>query len=218
MLIYPVDVGHGSGESLIILLSDPDVPRPSSITGITSLPAHHQRSHDRVSHLELHEKQTLITLYCGDAVYRPESFEHPLDPFSQCVFDSILALDCAYHFKTRHAFLSQSFEHLAPGGRIALADICFSASALQSRWTNTCISFLRLMPKENLISTDDYVRDMKRIGYVDVVMEDISSEVFPGFIKFLKTRNWSFWVLGCVLELYANSGARFVIVSGAKGL
>src|SRR5882762_9807922 len=46
------DVGHGSGESLILQISHPEVPRPSRLTGITSLKTHHQRSSDRVARLQ----------------------------------------------------------------------------------------------------------------------------------------------------------------------
>lgn len=155
-----------------------------------------------------------VSLYAGDAVYAKNAVGHPLNPSSTDIFDAILALDCAYHFDTRETFLKQSLRKLAPGGRIALADICFEPEKLRSPLTRVMTTVLRLMPKCNLVSTEEYVSQMGRIGYVDVELEDITLDVFPGFIKFLKGRGLGWKVFGWILEMYAAAGARFVIVNG----
>lgn len=204
-----IDVGHGTGESLILQLSHPDVPRASSITGITSLKAHYERSMARVARLQ---HQTEVQFYHGDAVFRPQSKKHPLDPRSpMAAFDAILALDCAYHFKSRDLFLRQSLARLAPDGRIALADICFTTASLEKAYLRP---FIRLiMPAENVMSTEEYVQRMHDIGYRDIQLEDISNEVFPGFCKFLKEMGGLWWILGRIILLL---GAKFVIVSGVN--
>lgn len=210
-----LDVGHGSGESLILLLSHPDVPRPSKLSGITSLPAHHQRSRDRIASMRLRNSGIIEPkLYLGDAVYRLGREDHPLSPNNADMYDSILALDCAYHFHTRRDFLRQSLSHLAPGGRIALADICFPMSwKTISLGTRALLTVLNVIPKENIVSLDEYEADMRNMGYVDVKIEDISEEVFPGFIRFLKSRGWGWWIFGRVMSEFAGR-ARFVVVSG----
>lgn len=214
-----LDVGHGSGESLILQLSYPSVPRPSSLTGITSLPAHHRRSFDRIVRLreEAPDLKCNIRLYEGDAVYRSDAKEHPLDPASEAApYDRILALDCAYHFRTRSEFLEQSLVRLAPGGRIALADICFASL---DKWTaRTLIALFSPMPKENVITSEEYVRKMQIIGYRDVRLEDITDDVFPGFQTFLRSRGGLWRIFACFMGLLARNGARFVIVTGAKGM
>lgn len=73
------------------------------------------------------------------------------------------------------------------------------------------------MPPENVVSAETYIRHMKEIGYVDVQLEDISEDLFPGFVKFLKGRGGGWFVFGCVVDWWAWMGARFVIVSAAKG-
>lgn len=144
--------------------------------------------------------------------------KHPLDPATAAPpFDTVLALDCAYHFKTRSAFLSQSFDRLAPGGRIALADICFTPGSLQKPFMRAFVRLFGLMPAENIISTEDYVREMDNLGYKDVQLEDISKDVFPGFIKFLKGRGIGWWAFANFIGLWTEGGARFVIVSAVKG-
>ena len=141
---------------------------------------------------------------------------HPLNPCCAITFDSILALDCAYHFNTRYKFLEQSFQKLTPGGSIALADICFMSSSVNTRRTRSITSIVNLIPRYNQISVEDYVDKMEQIGYIDVILEDITSEVFPGFVAFLKGRGWRWWVFGSVLDWYSSTGTRFVIVSGRR--
>ncbi|KAJ3500401.1 hypothetical protein NLJ89_g9811 [Agrocybe chaxingu] len=212
-----LDVGHGTGESLLLLLSELSLPRPSRLAGITSLAVHHQRSLERVQKLQSTcQAPTKVDLHHGDAVYDGSTVNHPLSPSAAGAFDSILALDCAYHLHTRRRFLEQSFAKLAPRGTIALADVCFSSAALVTRWTKIVTSVLRMMPPSNLISDEEYVAQMKEIGFIDVTLEDITPDVFPGFIAFLKGRGWGWWIFGMVMQCYAGAGAKFVIVSGRK--
>ncbi|KAF8973981.1 hypothetical protein BDZ97DRAFT_1777804 [Flammula alnicola] len=185
-----LDVGHGTGESLLLLLSEPSIPQLSHLVGITSLELHHRRSLERVQKRQTEQttaKATKVKLYHGDAVYDGVSPDHPLRPESQEMFDSILALDCAYHFNTRRLFLEQSFGKLASGGRIALADICFSSAALESRGQSSNLN-----------------------------LEDITADVFPEFVAFLKSRKGGWWVLGWIIDWYTAAGAKFVIISGKK--
>ncbi|KAJ7254048.1 S-adenosyl-L-methionine-dependent methyltransferase [Mycena haematopus] len=209
-----LDVGHGTGESLIFLLTHPSVPRPSHLTGITSLASHHERSQARVARLN----QTVpVDLHVGDAVQRPGVHEHPLAPSSEAnKFDTILALDCAYHFRSRAAFLRQVYSRLRPGGAVALADICFANGALETRWTRFVMAAVGsgLMPRENRISTDEYIAQMREIGFTEVELEDVTKDVFPGFISFLATRGTGWWILSRVFTILWGSGARFVVVKG----
>ncbi|KAJ7786386.1 S-adenosyl-L-methionine-dependent methyltransferase [Mycena metata] len=207
-----LDVGHGSGESLILLLTHPDVPRPAHLTGITSLESHYTRSQARVARLT---QPVPVDLHAGDAIYRAGSRTHPLDPSSeQPKFDTILALDCAYHFKPRAEFLRQAYHRLNPGGSLALADICFAPGALETRWTRFVTTILGLMPAENMISTDEYVAQMREIGFRDVKLEDITEDVFPGFVSFLATRGVGWRIFSKAFTIFWGSGGRFVVVYG----
>lgn len=130
--------------------------RPSHLTGITSLASHHQRSQARVVRLN----QTVpVDLHAGDAVYRPGAHKHPFDPSSSDKFDTILALDCAYHFRSRAEFLRQAYGRLRPGGAVTLADICFADGALQTRWTRLVMTLVGLMPRENRVSAPTVTND-----------------------------------------------------------
>jgi len=63
---------------------------------------------------------------------------------------------------------------------------------------------------------DRYVEQLKSIGYVNVTMDDISEDVFPGFVRFLKGRGIGWRTFGFVMGWLYSSGARFVIASGSR--
>lgn len=217
-----IDVGHGTGDSLLLHLASPLAPRPTRLTGITSLRIHYKRSSDRITRLQSSRrdlKATEVDLHHTDAVYRPTAINHPLDPSSRSPpFHYILALDCAYHFNTRHDFLCQSFKRLAPGGRIALADIVFTSAALStpSLKARALTSVFHLMPKANMITAEQYIQNLKSIGYVDIALEDVSDHVFPGFQRFLRPRGLGWAIFATVIGWYYSVGIRFVIVGGSK--
>lgn len=166
-----------------------------------------------------------MMLFNGDAIYRGShaaasapgtASRHPLD--SQHFADfytSILALDCAYHFDTRRTFLEQSFKCLAPGGRIALGDLCFKAGSL-SLGTRLMVSVMESMPRENVITDEQYVATLRGIGFVDVAMEDITEDVFRGFVAFLRGRGFAYRFIASHFERLVSRGMIFVVVSASR--
>ncbi|EIM92462.1 S-adenosyl-L-methionine-dependent methyltransferase [Stereum hirsutum FP-91666 SS1] len=234
-----LDVGHGSGDSLLLQVSHPSVPRPSLLVGITSLPQHHKRSEARLLRaLEQSGAKDINThLFQSDAVYIVDSRSklgsrvdvHPLSPSSPSTFDTIVALDCAYHFHTRALFLQQSFAKLSPGGHIALADIYFASTTKSTPPSKTTsplrpsypITFflstlLRVIPRENVVTKAQYIAEMERVGYVDVEIDDITEYVFPGFVRFLSGRGGGWKVFAWMMAWLHGRGARFGIVVGTK--
>ncbi|KAI0793445.1 hypothetical protein C8Q75DRAFT_562618 [Abortiporus biennis] len=215
-----LDVGHGSGDSLLLQLSCPIVPRPSKLVGITSLDSHYKRSMERVADFKTTCEGDIpeIFLFHGDAIYRQHEDamqRHPLNPQTLGQpYSTILALDCAYHFRTRLDFLQQCFSCLEPGGTVALADICFRRKP--SWLTTKLIKAMGVMPEENIVDTETYFQTMKNLGYTDIVLEDITDDVFPGFEQFLRSRGILWRLFAGIIHLLAHSGACFVIVKGKK--
>jgi hypothetical protein len=72
------------------------------------------------------------------------------------------------------------------------------------------------MPTTNMISPEKYVQDMQELGFVDVVMEDVTDDVFPGFIGFLQSRGIDWWIFGAMFRWYISLGVRFVVVAGTR--
>ena len=212
------------------------MPTPASLWGITTLKSQHERAVNRV--LNVSRESTRVQLYLGDAVYHPlltapstfsspvQTSHHPLEPYlgnqtapTHPAFTSIIALDCAYHFRTREQFLRQSMECLAPGGSIALADMCIgpSPATLAVRMLRRLYCMLFSMPSENLVSFSEYEQIMVQIGYSNVAIEDVTSSVFPGFIVFLKSRGAGWWVFGWMIMVWWKfCGARFVVARGER--
>ena len=213
------DVGHGSGDSILLQLSHPDVARPALLCGITSLPSHHRRSRERVdsflSSADAPSETPDVILFEGDAIWRPGDQDHPLSPFFQHDFDNVVALDCALHFNTRQEFLYQAFQRLAPGGRVALADVCFSAPPGQVL-TLLLWRVLHVMPRDNIVTKEQYMQQMNKIGYEDVEMEDVTPFVFPGFRNFLKQRGYVGGVFAWFMGRLQEQGLRFIIIKGTK--
>ncbi|KAH9053170.1 S-adenosyl-L-methionine-dependent methyltransferase [Lactarius vividus] len=187
-----LDVGYGCGDSILLQLSHPEVAKPSLLCGITSLPIHHSRSLGRVKRFLSSVDAPPVVLLI---IHLSPDFQHD--------FDHILALDCAYHFNTREEFLRQSLRRLTPGGSVALGDLCFSSSP-GPVLTLLLWRILHTMPKHNIMTKEQYIQQMREIGYEDVELEDITPFVFPSFLKFLKQRgrmwgifSWSMsWLQG----------------------
>ena len=215
------DVGYGSGDSILLQLSHPEVPRPALLCGITSLPSHHRRSRERVNRFlsspDAPERTPEVHLFEGDAIWRPGHRDrgHPLSPQYGHEFDNILALDCAYHFDSRREFLRRSFQRLAPGGSVALADICFSnppRAALKFFLSGV----LHVMPRSNIVTKEQYLQQMYEIGYENIGVEDITPFVFPGFRAFLTRRGIIGRLFAGIMGWLQGRGLCFVIIEGRK--
>jgi hypothetical protein len=191
------------------------------LVGITSLASHYHRASLRVQDAQVNDAtaaSVVVELHFGDAIYRPtdpSAETHPLRPDGED-YTSILALDCAYHFNTRHDFLSQSFARLLPGGRIALADICFSDHTPPSPVLRRILGVLGVMPEANVVTRQEYIQTMEKIGYVDITLVDVSEHVFPGFTNFLSKQGLLWNAFVGAFGMLVKQGARFVIVTGQR--
>lgn len=187
--------------------------------------AQYQHAWSRVQESHAYSSQIPVTLYQGDAVFHEGASNdqelHPLHPqFGPpgiTFFDSILALDCAYHFSTRELFLQQCIKKLRPGsGRIALADICFEpghgtlARKSASLWARALS-----VPSENLVTIAHYRTQLQSLGFTDVQIEDITEHVFPGFVSFLSSRGFMWRLFARMMQLWWRAGGRFVLVTAA---
>ncbi|KAF8338107.1 uncharacterized protein EI90DRAFT_3041650 [Cantharellus anzutake] len=232
---HVLEVGFGCGDSLLLQLRHPSIPRPVTITGITSLPSHFHRAKQRIEQADLKEKIP-TRLFLGDAVFRegtnPSSLtaeqeatvsimeSHPLRyPGNETLyFDSILGVDCAYHFKTRNLFLRQCYDRLTPGsGRLALADMCFEpTSSTPLTYLSKIIAFILRVPSANLIGRRAYRESLEKIGFDEIVIEDISSSVYSGFTAFLRTRGIMWVLFANIITIWHKGGGKFVLVSARR--
>jgi SAM-dependent methyltransferase len=186
-----LDVGHGAGESLRLIAAE---LKPATLHGVTSLPAHARVARERCPS---------ATVFCTDAT----GFLRSSDADT---YDVIFALDCAYHFPSRAEFLEAAAARLAPGGVLALIDLCAAsplpdASTLQLNFKytpsslprpppSTLRSYLKLrrtcllagVPFVNMVSAASYASDLAAAGLTQAHIEDISHAMWPGFSRFLR--------------------------------
>jgi hypothetical protein len=73
---------------------------------------------------------------------------------------------------------------------------------------------LGVVPKANLVSVDQYRATMADAGFEEVEVEDVTDDVFPGFVGFLEKRGIGWAIFSSVLKMWVGAGARFVIVTG----
>jgi len=216
-----LDVGHACGESLLLHLSDLNVPRPRRLVGITSLYAHSVRAREKIQEECILDdsRPIAVHLHRGDAVWRPGSSSnaHPLNPCSeQLSFTSITALDCAYHFRTRAHFLRSCYERLDVGGTLALADLYLDTAPKPSVKLRL-LSIALSVPTENMWTKETYLSELTKAGFNSITFEDVTSSVFPGFRMFLRSRGtvWAAlerWGIGS----WVDAGGRYAIVSCTK--
>ncbi|GAA6038740.1 hypothetical protein JCM8097_002373 [Rhodosporidiobolus ruineniae] len=176
-----LEVGYGSGDSALFLAREFS---PSSYTGLTSLPAQHALATRRAQEANLDSSS--FRLLQGDAATDLPSLG--LEPGT---IDAILAVDCAYHFSPRSCFLSSALPLLTPStGRLALSDLLLPPTPLSllDRLLLRLICLAAHLPFHNLHTPASYEAHLRALGYVDVEIQDISLEVWPGFLRFVERR------------------------------
>jgi microcystin synthetase protein McyJ len=167
-----LDVGAGFAEQDFVFLDRFGV---SHITAIDITPAHVQRGQDRVTRQRMGD---LIDLRLGSAT--------ALD-FPDASFDRVVALECAFHFDTRDRFFREAYRVLRPGGTVALTDMLPAADRRYGflAWFGRRYGY---WPEANRYGRAEYARRLAATGYVDVDVESIREDVYPGMAQYIQGR------------------------------
>ena len=123
-------------------------------------------------------------------------------PFPCGQYDRVVAIDCAYHFRTRRAFLLEANRVLKSGGseetgrlragRIGTVDLAFDWDRVS--WPFALIgrfvgSWVAGIPVENQLNVRQLVASFRESGFeTDIVVHDISLHVFPGLLMHLEAK------------------------------
>ncbi|GAA5905949.1 hypothetical protein JCM6882_009079 [Rhodosporidiobolus microsporus] len=194
-----LEVGYGSGDSTLLLAKEFS---PSSYIGFTSLPGQQAFAAKRAEAADLSSPQ--FRLLQGDAA-------RCLSALPPSSVDAVLAVDCAFHFSPRRAFLSSALPLLSPSptSRLALSDLVLPPTPL-SLLDTVLLRLLCLaanLPWGNMLTPAQYRARLVELGYDErsIEMEDISERVWPGFLEFVERRERE---LGGVLDKSKWGGLR----------
>ncbi len=106
--------------------------------------------------------------------------------------NTVLALDCAYHFPSRNTFFNDSFHILdknGKGGCIGLTDIVLAnphLSWLKRKVLNTMLGLSKI-PPENIVTLERYQQQLQQAGFQHINNQDISEYVLEPFGRWLKS-------------------------------
>ncbi|MEH6661492.1 MAG: class I SAM-dependent methyltransferase [Parasphingorhabdus sp.] len=142
----------------------------------------------------------------------------------------VVALDCAYHFPDRLAFIALAHQHLAPAGRLVLTDFILSDQHRTGSFTHRLLRWMLKrshIAEANMVHRDLYLSQLQEAGFGEVRIVDISEHVMPGFARFIRTfrgsgqPGWSGWlkyaVTGRFLQwAYRRSILRYCLISATK--
>jgi microcystin synthetase protein McyJ len=168
-----LDVGFGYAEQDILWVRERHVKH---ITGINITPVHVEIGRRRVEQAHLGHR---IDLQQGSAT--------ELDGFGANQFDKVVALECAFHFRTRDDFFKQAFRVLKPGGKLAATDL-LSLPGYRSSFTHRLLRKYGANPEANVYDLETCKKKLESLGYVNIEGESISQHVYPGIDQYARLR------------------------------
>lgn len=144
-------------------------------------------------------------------------------------YDTVLALDCAYHFAHRQALFGRVLQALKPSGVLALTDLTLAETpGAFARRAIAPLAQVCAIPAENLMTATAYQRQLEGLGFEQVRVERLDG-VLDGFASHVFTHQpqpgrWPFsagWARIMVSAAAARwltrtDAVRYVIVTAQK--
>lgn len=102
--------------------------------------------------------------------------------FEDGFFDNLLCIEAAFHFETRQQFLQEALRVLKPGGRLVLSDILMTSAGRMEQYS--------MYPSagNHLESPEQYRALLEQSGFRNIVIEDVSKQVWGGHFAYASKR------------------------------
>ncbi|MEO7795162.1 MAG: class I SAM-dependent methyltransferase [Thermoanaerobaculia bacterium] len=102
-------------------------------------------------------------------------------PFASRHFDAVVAIEAAFHFPSRAAFLTEARRVLRPGGVLVLTDLVLSSAAAVGPW---------MVPEVNLVADRErYAAVFPAAGFEAPQIVDWTEVCWRSFLRFLAARD-----------------------------
>lgn len=189
------DAGFGCGDQLLMWLKDYNIEFLSGVN--------YSNSQTELAQTRLKSAQYLdaVEHIVVGSVADLASYEVFSNKAVNTAVNTVLALDCAYHFPSRQTFFYDSFnllkasqKHVSPSvihkAEIALTDLVLASEDLtwwKALLLNTML-MLSKIPRKNIVPLNEYVDQLEAAGFKNVAYEDISSQVFMPFSDWITHR------------------------------
>ena len=208
-----LDVGFGCGDQLLLWLKDYNI---QFLCGINYSVSQTVLAKQRLKQFELRQFELSqsqantdgTNLGSSDNIFQGDVADLKNGLAVVCSeanndINTILALDCAYHFPSRKNFFDDSFKVLKSSAKtnqdnngikastacIGLTDIVLADAPLswgRRMLLNIMLSASRI-PKDNIVTLAEYQGQLQQAGFDCIASEDISEFVFEPFGNWLKS-------------------------------
>lgn len=143
--------------------------------------------------------------------------------------DAVVCVDAAYHADSLGAFAAIARKLLRSQGRLAFTTVLRPAS-LSAQLKQRLMTSLSGIPAASVITADELTHTLTRLGFVDIRIEYLDSEVLQGFVRFVnrrateltsaQRRSMAWLKISATAAMcrhwYRTQDLRYVLVSGTR--
>jgi ubiquinone/menaquinone biosynthesis C-methylase UbiE len=204
-----LDCGFGFGDQDILWAQ---TLNPGHIIGLNITASQVELARRRIAKLGLDER---IDLRRGSAT------DMPIESAS---VDKVVAVECAFHFRSRETFFREAWRVLRPGGRVVLADVIPMPAVrgfpgrLEQRLSWGLVAGKFAIPPENAYTRPTYHAKLAMSGFGQIQIESIREHVYAPLHRFLAEHPRTLDRLHPMARLPVKLALRFEATSAYRGL
>lgn len=204
-----LDVGFGFADQDMLWA---DRLRPDRIIGLNITASQVAVARRRVAERGLGDRIDLRQGSATDMELPPESV------------DAVVALECAFHFRSRERFFAEAWRVLKPGGRLVTADILPMPNAagalqrLQQRLSWWMVASRFAIPPENAYTQPTYRTKLAAQGFAEIRIDSIRDRVYAPLHQYLIRHPETLLKLHPLARIPARLALNFDAASIYRGL